>query len=64
MLKPSTCQMPISASVGISSAGLPRKDTGSKPAQVIAALTGPRVGCSRNCQTVAIATSVAVTGRK
>ena len=36
----------------------------AKPSAAKAALTGPSEGCNMNCQTVAIATRVEVTGRK
>ena len=64
MLKPMSCQMPITASVGNDERGSLRNATSPKPSARASALTGPSVGCSRNCHTVAIAISVEVTGRK
>jgi hypothetical protein len=64
MLKPRICQMPIKASVASAVEGSLRKATGAKPSHFSSPLIGPSEGCSRNCQTVAIAISVEVTGRK
>ncbi|MCY1558594.1 hypothetical protein D9M68_955430 [compost metagenome] len=64
MLKPMSCQMPITASVASAVEGSLRKATGAKPNHFSRPLTGPREGWSRNCQTVAMTISVEVTGRK
>ena len=64
MLKPRSCQMPITARVGSAQAGSLRKGTSGSPSQRSAPFTGPSRGWSRNCHTVAMAISVEVTGRK
>ncbi len=64
MLKPTSCQMPMAASVGSTSCGSLRNGISAKPSARSTPFTGPSRGCRMNCHTVAIAISVEVTGRK
>ena len=54
----------MTASVGSTKDASLRKRWPGRPARTRAELTGPRVGCSRNSQTMAMATVVETTGRK
>lgn len=64
MLNPTIFHRPMKARVGINSDGDDRNPCSAKPSDVSIAFTGPRRGCRMNCQTAAMATNVAVTGRK
>ena len=64
MAKPRFCQIPMTASTGSTVASSRSQLAVGKPIEANVLLTRPMVGCSSASQTIAMAASVAMKGRK